>query len=160
MLNLVMLCCRTCTDGDNGHIIVCIGALRVMIKFLLDNNISEKLKDLVRPRHPYHLDPSRTVEFYNSFSIKSLNDVQDLMTEIETTDLKVPILLKHYLKMGGVILAFNVDPDFSDVVDGMIHIDLRRTPTNMLKKYMGEDGYATFQREHQLREVKSLNDEV
>ncbi len=123
----------------------------IMVRFLMDNNLDKKLRNLVRPRNPYPERQAMNLEFYNSFSVKSLNDVQDLISEIETTDLKVPILLKHYLRMGGNILAFNVDPDFNDVLDGLIHIDLRNTPHEMLKKYMGPEGFARFAAQHRMQ---------
>ncbi len=120
----------------------------LMVRFLMDNNLEKKLRNMVKPRNPYPERQAMNLEFYNSFSVKSLNDVQDLLSEIETTDLKVPILLKHYLKMGGNILAFNVDPDFNDVLDGLMYIDLRQTPHEMLRKYMSPDGFARFAAHH------------
>ena len=39
----------------------------------------------------------------------------------------MPILLKQYLRLGGRLLGFNVDPEFSNVLDVLIMVDLRRT---------------------------------
>ncbi|MGK2905716.1 MAG: hypothetical protein ACSLFH_05135 [Desulfuromonadales bacterium] len=36
----------------------------------------------------------------------------------------IPVLLKHYMNLGGKLLAFNRDPEFSDVIDGLILVDL------------------------------------
>jgi hypothetical protein len=58
------------------------------------------------------------------------------------------VLLKQYLKMGAKMLAFNLDPDFSDVVDGLIVVDLTRTVPRVLERYMSKDGYADFMRFH------------
>jgi putative hemolysin len=122
----------------------------LMVQFLLDNNFDEKLQSFVRAKKPYKMAQQPHPEYYNSFSIRDLNDVQDLISEIESTDLKVPILIKHYLKMGGHILAFNVDTDFNNVLDGLMCIDLRKTDPQILRKYMGEDGYAAFSKAHKL----------
>jgi putative hemolysin len=127
----------------------------LMVRFLMDNRLDKRLRSLVKPRNPYPERQAMNLEFYNSFSIKSLSDVQDLMSEIETTDLKVPVLLKHYLRLGGNILAFNVDPDFNDVLDGLIHIDLRKTSPEILKKYMGNEGFERFANHHNLAGAKS-----
>ena len=51
----------------------------------------------------------------------------------------MPVLLKHYLKLGGRILGFNVDPNFSHVVDGLILVDLLETEPRFLQRYMGKD---------------------
>jgi hypothetical protein len=57
----------------------------------------------------------------------------------------VPILLKQYLKLGGKLLGFNRDPNFNNVLDGLILVDLRETPQKVLQRYMGEDGLGRFQ---------------
>ncbi len=125
----------------------------IMVRFLLDNKFAETLKSYVRPKNPYRVHQSRQTEYYNSFSIRELSDVQDMITEIERNDMKVPILIKHYLKMGGTIIAFNVDRDFNNVLDSLMCIDLRKTDPMMLKKYMGEEGYAAFARLHKVKQA-------
>lgn len=125
----------------------------LLVKFLVENKLNTLIRDLVKPKHPYNVAKARGVELFNSFSIRDLNDVQDLIDAIETSDLKVPILLKHYLKMAGSILAFNVDPDFSNVLDALMYIDLRQTKTQTLKKYMTNEGYEVFRAQHNLGQV-------
>lgn len=56
----------------------------------------------------------------------------------------VPILLKQYVKLGGKLLGFNVDPHFSDALDGLVLVDLRETERDILDRYMGKDGAAAF----------------
>ena len=52
--------------------------------------------------------------------------------------------MRQYLKLGAKFLSFNVDPDFSDALDGLIVVDLLRTEARVLEKYMGKDGYRAF----------------
>jgi hypothetical protein len=42
------------------------------------------------------------------------------------------------------LLEFNIDPDFSDVLDALVLVDLRSAPAKVLERYMGRDGYAGF----------------
>jgi len=56
----------------------------------------------------------------------------------------VPILLKHYLKLGGRLLGFNTDGQFGDALDGFIVVDLRASDPRLLARYMGEEGAAGF----------------
>jgi putative hemolysin len=56
----------------------------------------------------------------------------------------VPILLKHYLKLGSKMLAFNVDNDFGGCVDGLIMVDLLKTDPKVMVRYMGKERYAEF----------------
>ncbi len=43
-------------------------------------------------------------------------------------------------KIGGELLAFNVDKSFSDVLDGLVLVDLRKTDPARLETYMGKEG--------------------
>ena len=44
------------------------------------------------------------------------------------------------------MLAFNVDRAFSDVVDGLVVVDLARLAPAVLEKYLGREGAAGFRR--------------
>jgi hypothetical protein len=46
--------------------------------------------------------------------------------------------------LGGKILGFNKDHNFSDVLDALILVDLTQTPINLLERYMGKDGVESF----------------
>lgn len=61
------------------------------------------------------------------------------MAEIEPDAKGIPVLLRQYLKMGGQLLGFNVDPEFSDVLDGLIMVDLHHTDPRLLARYMGPE---------------------
>ena len=55
-------------------------------------------------------------------------DLSELQTQVKRLDAEgrgLPILLRHYLNLGGKAIAFNVDPDFSFVVDALVSVDLR-----------------------------------
>lgn len=45
---------------------------------------------------------------------------------------------------GGRVLAFNVDPQFSNVLDGLIVVDLLETERALLDRYLGKDGAEEF----------------
>jgi len=118
----------------------------LMVFYLKENNHFKDLQDFVKPRKKYRYLKSDS--FYNTFSIKNLKDVQDLMSDIEHSGMKIPILIKQYLNLGGKIIAFNVDPDFHDVLDGLILVDLTQTQPEILIKYMGYEGYKKFMNYH------------
>jgi hypothetical protein len=48
------------------------------------------------------------------------------------------------------LLGFNVDRKFSDVLDGLVVVDLRHTERAVLERYMGREGVAAFRRCHGL----------
>ena len=49
----------------------------------------------------------------------------------------IPVLLKHYLRLNGKLLAFNVDKSFGNCIDGLIMVDLTQTDSKLMKSYMG-----------------------
>ena len=54
------------------------------------------------------------------------------------------MLLKQYLKLGGELAAFHVDRRFANALDGLIVVDLRKTDSRVLERYMGKEGAAQF----------------
>ena len=76
--------------------------------------------------------------------------VSSIISDLESDKKGIPILVKQYLKLGGRILAFNVDPDFGDCLDGLILVDLRRTDAKVRAHYMGADADAAFRAHHKL----------
>ena len=51
-----------------------------------------------------------------------------ILAEIEPQHLRLPVLLKKYIKQNARIIGFNVDPKFSDSLDGLIVLDLTNVP--------------------------------
>jgi hypothetical protein len=67
-------------------------------------------------------------------------DIEDIslsIAEIEHDGKGVPVLLRQYLRTGGRLLGFNLDPSFSDVLDALIVADLRTAPLALLERCMG-----------------------
>ncbi len=65
-----------------------------------------------------------------------------LKAELGEMDLSVPTLYKQYTELceaGGVqFVDFNVDPDFSDCIDGLVLVDLHKLKENKRKRYLAE----------------------
>ena len=80
--------------------------------------------------------------------LRDTDELSTLTSDIEPDGKGIPILLKQYLKLGGKLLAFNVDRHFSDALDGLIMVDLRQAPPAVLQRYMGKDGLERFSRFH------------
>lgn len=55
----------------------------------------------------------------------------------------IPILFKHYLKLGGRIATFHVDRAFGSL-DAFLIIDLLESPPRMLQRFMGADGLERY----------------
>ena len=73
-----------------------------------------------------------------------MSDVSERVSGWEADGKDLPILVKHYLKLGGKTLAFSVDPKFSDVLDALLMVDLRASDPVLLTKYLGKSGAHAF----------------
>jgi putative hemolysin len=76
-----------------------------------------------------------------------LPDVDDLtgpIADLERDGKGIPILVKQYLKLGGKLLAFSIDPQFANTLDGFVMVDLRETPPEVLGRYMGKEQMREF----------------
>ena len=79
-----------------------------------------------------------------------MNKFDKIIDEIEPGNLRMPVLLKKYVKQNARLVAFNVDPKFNNAVDGLMYIRIADIPQSTVKPVMEE-----FQAE---LERKSIND--
>lgn len=121
----------------------------MLVEFLKDNRLNAELSSQVIPRQPYKVDAKQQLmrEFVSA-SLRNIEDCATLISSLETDQKGVPILLKHYLRLNGTLISFNVDKAFSSVVDGLIMVDLTQTDPRLLAKYMGENACKAYLRHH------------
>ena len=117
----------------------------IMIRFLKRSCRSEELKTYVSPRCPFRMRKGhRDAGLNGSLDNGSIDDVSLLIAEIEGDGKRVPVLIKHYLKLNGEFIAFNVDHSFCDAVDGLVVVDLMKTERRLLERFMGAEGYRAY----------------
>jgi putative hemolysin len=66
-----------------------------------------------------------------------------LLKGIEPDGKDVPILLKHYNKLGAVFHCLGIDKSFNDTPGLLLSVDLPKAPDKLLKLYMG-DGWREY----------------
>jgi putative hemolysin len=111
----------------------------------------DDLSAMVEPRRPFRTSLLRRWDCRSM--CRALRDIDELaqpITDIESDGKGLPILLRQYAKIGGRLVGFNVDRKFSDVLDGLVVVDLRQTDPTVLDRYMGRETAATFRRIHGL----------
>jgi putative hemolysin len=117
----------------------------LMVEYLERHHCLPELAKSVRPRKPFR---AKTTWQGEVGPIGDLEELSVVIGEIEYHQLNVPILLKQYLKLDGKLLGFNVDRNFSDVLDGLVLVDLTKTNEAILKRYMGAGAAASFLAHH------------
>ena len=129
----------------------------LLISFLKANKFSVDLSKLVRPKTPPRTTRSSIInEHVSGKVISDVKEISSLIYEIEANQKSIPILLKHYLRLGGKLLGFNVDYQFGDALDGLILVDLLKTDRRILEHYMGRDGYLEFVNAHSVHRPVSV----
>ncbi len=120
----------------------------LLVGFLRKKNFDPLAPTLVRPKRP----------FRGRFSLRTVGAQDESLADIETLSTVVadhepdgkgaPVLLRQYLKLGGRMLGFNVDPDFGNALDCLVLVDLRKTNPRVLRKYMSDAGWERFSQAH------------
>ncbi len=93
----------------------------------------------VTAHKPPHADLKfkRAVE-QQTLHVLQLDDIDSMIKDIEPDRCGLPVLLRHYVNLGGRILAFNEDARFSAAVDGLLLIDLLNADVRRLDRFLGK----------------------
>lgn len=117
----------------------------LILAYLKNNKVASDLAGLVRAKNP----PRRLSLKANELtaiieSIADIDQVSTLVSELEHDKKPVPTLLKHYLKLNGQMISFNIDPDFGECLDGLVLVDFTKSDPKWVRSMMGEAGYKNF----------------
>lgn len=129
--------------SQNYHVV----SKNLIVEFLRISENDPDLAAYVSARRPFIPRFKKSLENMDlTEALDSIEDVSMLISEIESDGKPVPPLIKHYLRMAGKFVSFNVDKNFSNVVDGLVMVDLNRTDPKITKRFMGPERYAAFAR--------------
>lgn len=115
----------------------------LIMEFLEQHRMAAPFARLVTPRHP----PERkTVASWTdrerAEALSDISHVERLIDEIERGARAVPVLLRQYLRLNARLLALNVDPDFGDVIDALMLVDLKQVDERIIRHYGGDEAVA------------------
>lgn len=109
----------------------------MLAAFLQQNHLDEGLADLVQAINPRPPSPTdRAIP-------ASIGDVDRLLSGIEGDGKRMPVLLRHYLKLNARLIGFNVDPDFGGALDALMMVDLAEVDPVVLRRYLGPEASRT-----------------
>jgi putative hemolysin len=97
-------------------------------------------KQLVKATNPFEFETAQ-IALENSFSYDDYkSDFKLLKNQLKAMNVVVPTLYKQYSELcedGGVqFQGFNVDPDFSDCIDGFIMVDISKIKKTKIDRYI------------------------
>jgi len=123
-------------------------ARELMMAFLRRHSFHAELARLVKPTcAPRARSLKRLDVCVPEAAFRDPGDLNDLVAELEGGR-GIPVLLRQYLKLGGRIAAFNLDPGFGNCLDGLICVDLAATDGRTLARFMGSEAARLFLAHH------------
>ena len=127
-------------------------ASREMIYRFFEARMQEdELAGLIEPRQPFRPAWLRAWDCRAMCHVfRDLEELSQPITDVESDGKGLPILLRQYAKIGGKMVGFNVDRKFSNVLDGLVVVDLRKTDSAVLDRYMGREAAERFRQRHGL----------
>ena len=111
----------------------------LMIEFMRSNYYDPYVAQYIRPKKEFKVkleDADKDIVFDKSEA--DLNKFDKIIDEIEPENLRLPVLIKKYIKQNAKVIAFNVDPLFNNAVDGLMYIRIADLPESTVKPVMEE----------------------
>jgi len=104
-------------------------------RFFYDKNLAA----LVEPRKPFRaklksVDAKLLAEQLHG----EFDALESLVETIEPAHFKVPVLFRQYLRQNAKFIAFNVDPNFADCLDGLMILDIAQLPASTIEALQQE----------------------
>jgi putative hemolysin len=122
---------------------------QLIVDYLSGHMAEPRLVMQVKARRPFR--PERTSTPGEAVPYPaSIDELSRRIEQIEPDRKGIPVLLRQYLRLGGRILAFNVDHEFGNVLDGLMVVDLRRLDPALMARYMGTPAMIAFRAYHGL----------
>jgi putative hemolysin len=110
-----------------------------IIKFIAANYYDNEKARYVKPRKAYmFISENPDINLLLENAGNDLNKFDRLIGDIDKVNNGIPVLLKKYLSLNARILAFNVDPNFNNCLDGLILLDIYNVPQNTIESLSKE----------------------
>ena len=111
----------------------------LMIEFMKSHYYDPFIAQYVHPKKEYKVKLNvADKDFVFDTTKADMNKFDKIIDEIEPGNLRMPVLLKKYVKQNARLVAFNVDPKFNNAVDGLMYIRIADLPESTVKPVMEE----------------------
>lgn len=110
----------------------------LMIEFLRTHYFDESVAQYVHPKNEYRviLSDEDKGNFLSDIG-DDLGKFDKLISDFEP-EMRLPVLIKKYIKQNAKVVAFNVDPNFNDAIDGLMYIKIKDLPEETIRPILEE----------------------
>lgn len=107
----------------------------LIVDYINRNHFDHELAQFVKPRKKFKVNfENIDTDLLLSANEDTFKGLDNLISEVETHNMKVPVLLRQYIQLNAKIISFNIDPKFADCLDGFLVLDLEKVPADILEK--------------------------
>ena len=111
----------------------------LMIEFMKSNFYDPYIAQYIHPKKAFKVKlKDADKDFIFDEAEADLNKFDKIIDELEPGSLRLPVLIKKYIKQNARVVAFNVDPLFNNAVDGLMYIRISDIPDSTVKPVMEE----------------------
>ncbi|PCH73309.1 MAG: glycerol acyltransferase [Flavobacteriaceae bacterium] len=111
----------------------------LMIEFMKSHYYDPYVAQYIQPKKEYKVKlKDADKDFVFDEANADMQKFDRFIDEIEPGNLRIPVLIKKYVKQNARLVAFNVDPKFNNAVDGLMYIRVADIPESTVKPVMEE----------------------
>ena len=111
----------------------------LMIEFMKSHYYDPYVAQYVHPKKEFKVKlKDADKDFVFDATAADLQKFDKIIDEIEPGSLRMPVLLKKYIKQNARLVGFNVDPLFNNAVDGLMYIKIADLPESTVRPVMEE----------------------
>ena len=111
----------------------------LMIEFMKSHFYDPYVAQYIHPKKEYKVKiKDADKDFVFNESEADLDKFDKIIDELEPGNLRLPVLIKKYIKQNAKVVAFNVDPLFNNSTDGLIYIRISELPESTVRPVMEE----------------------
>jgi putative hemolysin len=111
----------------------------LMIEFMKSHYYDPYIAQYIHPKKEYKVKlKDGDKDFVFDATKADMQKFDKFIDEIEPGALRIPVLIKKYVKQNARLVAFNVDPKFNNAIDGLMYIKVSDIPESTVKPVMEE----------------------
>ena len=111
----------------------------LMIEFMKSHYYDPYIAQYIFPKKEFKVKlKDDDKDFVFDATKADMQKFDKIIDEIEPGALRIPVLIKKYVKQNARLVAFNVDPKFNNAIDGLMYIRVADLPESTVKPVMEE----------------------
>ncbi len=110
----------------------------LMIEFMRSHYYDSAVAQYIHPKNEFKVKlRDRDKSLFFEAMESDLNKLDKVIDDLEP-EMRMPVLIKKYIKQNAKVVAFNVDPSFNDAIDGLMYIRISDLPESTIKPVLDE----------------------